>query len=397
MTSQQDPAPLGPLELLDAARTKYNLALARVRRGLPELALLSVHGSLEDALRAHGLRLRLDAAHEPFPQLLEALTQVEQLPLSGAEAEGIRRMHRLRARIAHGEQVVVAAETLEGYHRLAARLLPRYGVVVVAPEPSSEGAPERQAAGAATPRTRPGETTAALARDRPDTRRRGETAALDRGLAPATPPRERTVYPDHGPVRYSGRVLPSAATRDLPLAREMLGGQRRSGPAAWLEDLGERWQRWLLPVVIVISIFLIGLVISASLGQMRAEPMAPTAAVAVTPVAPLPTAAPGAALPAPPAVATAAPDLATTAGPTVTAGPGEFAVGLTAYVRADAGALNVRQSPGLAAANPIQVVLSPGTAVQIVGGPTVADDLVWWQVRAASVEGWCVGQYLEVR
>jgi len=36
-------------------------------------------------------------------------------PLGLAEAEGMRRIHRLRGRIARGKQVVVAAETIDAY------------------------------------------------------------------------------------------------------------------------------------------------------------------------------------------------------------------------------------------------------------------------------------------
>ncbi|HMQ31197.1 MAG TPA: SH3 domain-containing protein [Chloroflexaceae bacterium] len=390
MSSQQDMATPGPLELIESARTKYTLAMARVRRGPPELALLSVHGSLEDVLRAHGLRLRLPAAYEPFPQLLEALTAVEQLPLSAAEAEGIRRMHRLRARVAHGEAIAVAAETLDAYHRLAARLLPRYGVTVVPPSLPEEAADPR-AAGA--PPARRGDTMAIVRSDTPETRRRGDTAVLDRNLAAGGPRRERTVYPDDRPARYAGRVLPSAATRDLPLAREMLRARPRRGWGDQLEDAWEGAGRYLLPAVIVISIFLVGLVISTSLGQLRGQPAVPTAAVAFTPL-PVPTLGPGDGLGA------GAP-LAPTALPADPAAPppapGELAVGVTAYVRADAGALNVRERPGLAEDNPIQVTLAPGTAVQVVGGPEPADGMTWWRLSAAGVEGWSAGDWLEVR
>lgn len=401
MSRQDEGAAPGPLELLESARTKYSLALARVRRGPPELALLSVHGSLEDVLRAHGMRLQLAEAYGSFPQLLDALTQAEQLPLSGPEADGIKRMHRLRARVAHGEQIAVAAETLDAYHRLAARLLPRYGVMVVGPEGPEAGAGERQAATATTVPGRRGDTTALVRRDGPETRRRGDTAALDRNLAGGPPRRERTVYPDDRPARYAGRVLPSAATRDLPLAREMMGG-RRGGWEGRLADAWERSQRWLLPTIIVISMFLVGLVISASLGQMRAVPVAPTAAVAVTALAAPPTALPaapgaGAAATAPAGVAEGAAATAVPALVTATAGPGELAVGRTAFVRADAEALNVRERPGTVGANAVVVTLQPGTGVEIIGGPTVADGLTWWQVRAASVEGWSAGQWLEVR
>lgn len=393
MSSPEQTASPGPLELIESARSKYILAQARARRGPPELALLSIHGSLEDALRAHGLRLQLPEAYEPFPQLLEALTAVDKLPLSSAEAEGIRRMHRLRARVAHGEQIAVTAETLQAYHRLATRLLSRYGIVVAAPEPDAEAPPGRQPATATTVPARRGDT-AVIHQDTPGTRRRGDTAALDRNLVPAAPRRERTVYPDDRPARYAGRVAPSAATRDLPLARELMVARRRPGRGGGLDAFWDGSQRWLLPVIIVTSIFLIGIVISTSLGQLRGEAVAPTAALAVTPQANAPALVPTA---DPAILPTADPALAPTPATNVSPPPNTLAVGTVAYVRADAGALNVRQRPGLAADNPIQVELGPGTAVQIVGGPVEADGMTWWQVRAASAEGWCAGQFLEAR
>ncbi|NTU84920.1 MAG: hypothetical protein HGA45_37075, partial [Chloroflexales bacterium] len=296
MAPPQPEPPLGPLELTESARAKYTLALARARRGPPELALLSLHGSLEDILRAHALRLHLRAAQEPFPLLLDALVTAEQAPLSAAEADSIKRMHRLRARVAHGEQIAVTRETIDAYHRLTARLLPRYGVVVVSPDDMPP---------AATTTTTPGrraDPTAVLRRETMETRQRGDTLALDRELGPPPPRRERTVYPDDKPARYAGRALPSAATRDLPLAREMLGAQRprRASDSSDLlgqaADFWRRRQAWLLPALILVCIFLIGVVISAGL-QMRAAPVAPTAAVSVPTLAPPPpmqTAPPGA-------------------------------------------------------------------------------------------------------
>lgn len=391
MSSQDEQAPPGPLELIESARTKYTLAMARVRRGPPELALLSVHGSLEDALRAHGLRLRLSEAYEPLPQLLDALTAVDQLPLSPAEADGIKRMHRLRARVAHGEAIAVTAETLDAYHRLAARLLPRYGVTVVPPSSADEDGITRPSRPEARRR---GDTMALVRGDTPETRRRGDTAMLDRNLGVGGPRRERTVYPDDRPARYAGRVMPSAATRDLPIAREMLRSRPRRGLGAQLEELWEGPGRYVLPAVLVISIFLIGMAITAGLGQLRDQPAAPTAAVAFTPP-PVPTLPPGDGLgaAAPPAQPTEPP----TPPPSPTPAPGELAVGVTAYVRLDAEALNVRERPGLGADNPIQVTLVPGTAVQIIGGPEVADGMTWWRLSAAGIEGWSAGDWLEVR
>lgn len=386
-TPQDEPTP-GPLELLESARAKYQLALARLRRGPAELALLSLHGAVEDVLRAHGMRLGLAEVYEPFPQLLEALTTVKQLPLSAAEAEGVRRMHRLRARVAHGEQIVVAGETIAAYQRLVARLLSRYGVLVVSPE---EGMGGEERAGAAAGRTR--DTIATLRAGTPAGRRQGETARLERELGWG-PRRERTVYPDDSPARYIGRVRPSKATRDLPLARELSGGARGE-PAAWLSSsLG---QGWLVPALAILTIFLIGAAISVSLQQLRAGPVVPTAAVpTIAPTAGAPqltTIGPAA---GPADAAPAAPTADTAPTPTATA-EGGLAPGRTAYVRANTEGLNVRAQPGVAPDNPVIFSLGPGTALEIIGGPVEADGFTWWQIRGPTGEGWSAGEYLEVR
>ncbi len=373
-TPPDEVAPSSQLELIESARTKYTLAMARTRHGPPELALLSLHGSLEDVLRAHGLRLQLPAAYEPFPQLLAALVAVEQLPLSAAEADGIRRMHRLRARVAHGEQIAVTRETIDAYHRLTARLLPRYGVLVVAPE-------EQPATATTTPA------------------RRGDPTARGAGAPPNTRRRERTDYPDDQAARSSGRPLPSAATRDLPLARKLLDEQRSRVPqfdlAGRAADFWWHSQTWLLPTLIVLGIFLIGLIISLSL-QPRTAPLVPTAAIS------LPTLPP--ALLVTPAPLGAATQLGSSSGgPTAvgavpqTTAAGAFTIGRIVYVRADAEALNVRARPGTGADNPTMVVLSSGTAVELIGGPVAAENFTWWKVRAGGAEGWCAGEWLEVR
>lgn len=402
MSSPSDETNPGPIELLESARTKYQLALGRLRRGPPELALLSIHGAIEDVLRAHGLRAQLPAAYEPFAQLLDALTQDRQRPLSLAEAEGIRRMHRLRARVAHGEHIVVAAETIDAYQRLAARLLPRYGVLIVGPE--GEAAPAGGAPATTTTTRRRGDTISIL-RDEPmPPARRGDTVRIER----EAPRRERTVYPEGAGASYLGRAGPSRATADLPLARELASSGRygrgegpRRGPGS-AADFWARSQGWLLPALAIISIFLIGAVISISLQQLRAEPAVPTAALPpasgaeATPFVPPSTTAAamtssvdGAApvtqeSPAASAVATAPPATA-------------LAPGRTAYVREGSEDLNVRERAGTGPDSPVVFSLAPGTAVEILAGPVEVDGFTWWQVRGPVGDGWCAGQFLEVR
>ncbi len=373
MQSHDEGMTLNPIELFDTARSKYTLALARVRYGPPELALLSLHGSLEDALRAQAIRLHMPEAGAIFPELLQAMSLLEPAPLSSAEAEGIRRMHRLRARVAHGEQIAVTSETIHSYHRLVARLLPRYGVIVVGPE--DEQALVRH------------EETRSPRRTEEGLRHHAEEGSTGRGTPAGLPRRERTVYPEAGQPRLSGRVMPSGATRDLPLAQEMLAVRsgRRGSEFERMDRMVTRWERiqgWLLPMLIGLSIFLVGAVISISL-QMRSTPVIPTAVVAS-----MVTTSGG------PIVDPAAPGEAGTAIPEAVPAADGLAVGQTAYVRAETGPLNLRLQPGIAEEIPIQFILNPGTSVEIIGGPVEADGYSWWQVRSGGAEGWCAGQYL---
>ncbi len=376
--ADDNPSP-GPLELIDSARTKYTAALGRLRRDYLELALLSLHGSVEDALRAHGLRLNLPAAREELPELLDALTRVTLAPLSLAEAEGVRRMHRLRGRIAHGEQVVVAGETIDAYRRLAARLLPRYGVTVVPPE-EPEATLLTGAAQLEAPEAAIGWANLPARRGRRDTR----VAMVESG-----PRRERTVYPDAELARYVGRVRPSRATSELPLARQLSHGR---GP----EALWNGAPVWLLPALIILSIFLVGAVISISLQQRNPVPPMPTAVV------PPMAESPGRLLPSPGAMLAPGVEGGAAAGnegapPAIAVEVPPFTAGQTVYVRREVEVLSVRANPGASSANPVIFGLGPGTAVEVLGGPVEADGYTWWQVRTPLGEGWCAGQYLEAR
>ena len=72
--TQTDDSPLGPLELMESARVKYSLALARLRRGPPELALLSLHGrpghDIPGQVLRHGSVLLFKIANEPPTDIL---------------------------------------------------------------------------------------------------------------------------------------------------------------------------------------------------------------------------------------------------------------------------------------------------------------------------------------
>ncbi len=384
--TQTDDGPLGPLELMESARMKYSLALARLQRGPPELALLSLHGSLEDALRSHALRHDLPAAGESFPHLLNALTSDTHTPLSAAEAEGIRRMHRLRARVAHGEHLAVTAATIDAYHRLVARLLPRYGVMVVGPENGEAETRHTPPLGTEStpPRRRFNEVDSIPPRHGPE---RGKTTIR---LNP--PPRERSAYPGDEFARYTMRPRSGAEER-----------APQGGGVGRMEIFADRWRRsqtWVLPLLIIVSILLIGTAISISLQQLRTGQTIPTPAVIITALVPQP---PPVASPSTvqivnsisPQRTVVATELVAT--PIALPGPGEISAGRAAYVRAEVGALNVRERPGTNQSIPVMFVLQPGTRIDVVEGPIQADGLTWWKVRAVNQDGWCAGEYLEVR
>ena len=377
MTSTDD-SPPGPLELIESAREKYTLALARLRHGPPELALLSLHGSIEDALRGHALRQRLPAATEPFPQLLAALAADRQATLSAGEAEGVRRMHRLRARVAHGEQIAVTATTIDAYRRLAARLLPRHGVMVVGPEDEAEPpGPPMSSPDFAAPRHRSEDADSIPPRRDPD---RGRTTTR---LSP--PPRERSAYPDDQLARYAARPRRGSETH-APF-------DEGAGRADALADRWRRSQAWVLPLLIIVSIILIGAAITISLQQLRAAQAiripATTQIIAMaSQTSPSASQAIGSAQPQR-TVATV-----TTAGPTAQPAPGALATGRRARVSAGGPALNVRDRPGIGQGTPV-FILQPDTRVDIVEGPVQADGIEWWKVRVINQEGWCAGQYLE--
>jgi hypothetical protein len=319
-------------DLLTSSKGKYTLGQARLRRDQRELALLSFHGALEDALRAHLLRWRSPAATEPWANMLTALCDDVEVALRPREIERLQGLHELRMRIARGEQVTVTSETVAEYHQLCASVLPRYQVLVVAAD---------------------------------------DIAPLD-------------------------------AARDIGERRV-----RRPDPKQVLERDEARSARWrsiLTPLLIVVSIFLIGASISIGLQQIRSGALqsSPTLIV-LTPAAPvgerspITTIQPAPTLPIATVPVLTAPTTIQTQ-PTITVpAPGELALGRVVYVRADVqGGLNLRDQPSTTAN--IVAVLEPNTqAGPIVNGPVEAENFVWWQVSVGNQQGWCVGDFLEVR
>lgn len=321
-------------DLLASSKAKFSLAQSRLRRSEPELALLSLHGAIEDSLRAHLLRYRQPGGAAVWGAMLDAARADERQPLSSVEYERIQRLHSLRAKIARGDEIALTSDTLNNYYELAARLLPRYGAQILLNDDRMSG---------------PGDEAG----------------------------------------RRAERVRPTR-----------LGESRRRSPVPEEELAPVGWQRYqnrVLPILLIISIFFIGVSISIGIQQWRAgDATGPGVAtnptgLAVTESIIISTQVPATLGPTPNLA------LLPTASPTVLP-PNALAVGRSASVRAEVvGGLNVRAQPGTAPTIPVLFSLAPGSAVDVIDGPVTADALTWWKVRAANQEGWCAGEFLEVR
>lgn len=289
-----------PTELISSSKAKYALGQVRIRRGEDELALLSFHGSLEDALRAHLLLRRDPAGEGDWPTMIESLRRDPDKPIDPEQAERLRRMNSLRIQVAHGDRIAVARDAIYGYQQFAASLLVRYDVVVTAPE--------------------------------------------------APPP-------------------------DVPLA------QRRPEVQPPKATLSQR----LFPVVALIAVFGLGVLGFTGLQRLAgAENTTPAHGQPTVIAATSNPGGEGSTASAQPAVATIAPH--------------GLGIGRTAYVQPGlAAGLALRTEPSIAASVPIRVYLEANTAVEVIGGPTQADGYTWWQVRAAGLDGWCAGEFLEVK
>lgn len=119
--------PLDAAWLSDACREKYALGTERLQKGHAALALLSLHGALEDGLRAYLLRQGAEATGD-WPTLLDALCSNRSRPLTTEDAERLRRANSLRNRVAHGEAVRIEQGSIVSYQQFVGRILRAYGV-----------------------------------------------------------------------------------------------------------------------------------------------------------------------------------------------------------------------------------------------------------------------------
>jgi Bacterial SH3 domain len=329
-------------DLLASSKAKLAMAQSRMRRSEPELALLSLHGSIEDALRAHLLRYRLPAGAAVWGAMLDAARSDERQPLSIVEYERIQRLHTIRSKIARGDEVTITRDTIGNYYDLATRLLPRYGVQTLLDEEADIDEPPSQRAAA---RTRP--------------LRLGEGQRRDPAL-------------------------------DVRAPRRRLALDEDEPPEGW-----RRYQSIIFPALLIVSIFFIGVSISIGLNQSRQEntpfpTLPPATSISITEPITITTLVPATLGPTPDVQLL-------TPSPTAPL-PNVVSLGRPANVRADVvGGLNVRAQPGTAPTIPILFSLAPNSLVDVIEGPVTADGLTWWKVRAANQEGWCAGEFLEAR
>jgi hypothetical protein len=189
--------------------------------------------------------------------------------------------------------------------------------------------------------------------------------------------------------RYGVLIGQPDAEEDSPLPDSR---RIREPPPDKRFKLLDQLPAFAVPVLLVLLMLAAGAGAAVMIQGGQSAPARPTAAVAVVvPTMPetviIPPLTPGAPMPS----VTPIPS------PT-TAPPGALALGRTAYVRSDvAGGLALREQPGIAAGNIVRVYLDPGTAVMVIGGPSEADGYQWWLVRAANIDGWCAGEFLEIR
>ncbi len=187
--------------------------------------------------------------------------------------------------------------------------------------------------------------------------------------------------------RYGVLVGQPADDEDSPAPYNRLSQET---PPDNRRKLLDRLPAYVVPVLLVLLMLAAGAGAAVMIqgGQPASARPTPAAAVPTVPeTVIIPPLTPGAPMPS----VTPVPS------PT-TAPPGSLAPGRTAFVRNDvAGGLALREQPGVAASNLVKVYLDPGTAVTVIGGPSEADGYQWWLVRAASIDGWCAGEFLEVR
>ncbi len=280
-------------ELIASGKARYALSLARLRRHQPELALLSLLGSLDNVLRGYLLLHHSQTVEDDWEALLAAAQNEPMHPLLPEEVQRLQRMHHLRMRIVQGDTVTLAYDTVLTYQQFVTILLTRYGV-------------------------------------------------------PISPPES---IPDSLRLRHD--TTPLSARR-----------------------LWRQYRTQFIAVLLIGLLLLVGALTTRFVQQQRAALLA-TSAESV-------------------AALTAQPDNSRPLSGILA--PRTLAPGHTAYVRADVvDGLPLQAQPGTDNTIPVRLYLERNTAVEVLAGPVEMDGMVWWHVRVANQQGWCAGEFLEVR
>jgi hypothetical protein len=241
-----------------------------------------------------------------------------------------------------------------------------------------------------------------------DATRRLSDAAPNAGKPPMGTPQ-----PVAPPTRVSNLppMPPNAqAEAQPPMTQTGPQGQQAQpsvrGRARRRRDSGLYLPLWSLALMLVVVLAAAGGIIMLVLGLGAPSAPPATPRIVITPPEPtrllLPTALPT--LP-PLEATTAAPVVQATfalEGPTLPAvlftnTPAPITVGGTVIVNAQESGLNVRNQPGTSGTN-ILFVAAHQSLYTVIGGPTQADSLTWWQIQSVdnpSLQGWGASSFLE--
>ncbi|NJL33262.1 MAG: hypothetical protein HC893_04640 [Chloroflexaceae bacterium] len=107
MTSTRQTAVMdtAPTSLIASSKEKYRLCQARLNRGWIELALLSIHGSLEDGLRSYLLLRHLPAPQGEWDALLRQIQTHGELAEADQSTARLYQIDHLHRCITRGEAV----------------------------------------------------------------------------------------------------------------------------------------------------------------------------------------------------------------------------------------------------------------------------------------------------
>lgn len=337
-----------------SSRAKYARGAERLQAGEDILALLRFHGAIEDAVWAY--LLSNDTTPGSWSGVIDTLRADPDVPLSDEYATLLRANQQLRSRIAHGEEVVLDSNDVADYQQVAKGILRTYGVVT-----------------------------------------------SEQRITSATP--VAAELPLHSESSDSG------AGGDADIAAERRPRRRAGRPTdlhAWREQAVAQVQRnrlLLVPIAgVLVVLLLMCMVVRGLFGGSTAAPASqdgrPTLALS-TPSNSAATAPTGAT-----SLANEQATILPTAngsGPSVPAVEGvppsasALAVGGRAVVNQQGDQLNLRTEPNTGANSAVIASLAAGTSLQVLEGPTEAEGRTWWRVRADSLEGWCVGDFLSAQ